>query len=138
MSCSVDEVPNGGSSIVGSTAYTARLTVQRNGGTYGRVIVTWSVNGTSNADADITPSSGQVVFAEDETLAMIEITTVDDQVNYVMCVFAATVCITESNSFCKHLQYMYVCMYVCMYICLYVHVCTYVCTYCYVLACNHS
>ena len=81
LSCSVDEVPNGGTSIVGSTAYTARLTVQRDRGTYGHVIVTWSANGTSNADADITPSSGQVEFAEGEISAMIEITTVDDQVN---------------------------------------------------------
>ena len=128
MSCSVDEVPNGGSSIVGSTAYTARLTVQRDGGTYGRVIVTWSVNGTSNADADITPSSGQVVFAEDETSAMIEITTVDDQVNYVMCVFATTVySVHHRKQFILQASTVHVCMYVRMYVHMFVCTCMYVC-----------
>ena len=76
--CTIDEVPNSG---VAADAHTARLTVQREAGVFGQVTVTWSANGTMAADLDLTPTSGMLDFAEGQTTAVIEITTVNDQVS---------------------------------------------------------
>ena len=77
LSCTIDEVPNNG---VTTAAHTARLTVQRGAGLFGQVTVTWSANGTTAANLDLTPTSGTVDFAEGVMTAVIEITTLDDQV----------------------------------------------------------
>lgn len=77
LSCTLDEVPNNG---ITADTHTARLTVQREAGVFGPVTVTWSANGTMAADLDLTPTSGTVDFAERQTTAVINITTVDDQV----------------------------------------------------------
>lgn len=54
--------------------------MQREAGVFGQVTVTWSANGIMAAELDLTPTSGRLDFAEGQTTAVIEITTVDDQV----------------------------------------------------------
>ena len=76
-----DEVPNGGSS--NSIAYTARFTVQREAGLFGQVTVTWYASGSTSPDLDLTSTSGELIFQEDETSAILEIGTVDDMVGVV-------------------------------------------------------
>lgn len=88
LSCTIDEVPNNG---IAADAHTARLTVQRGAGVFGQVTVTWSANGTAAADLDLTPTSGTVNFTEGQTTAVIEITTLDDQ---VCCYRAHKRCVT--------------------------------------------
>lgn len=82
LSYTIDEVPNNG---ITADTHTARLTVQREAGVFGPVTVTWSANGTMAADLDLTPTSGTVDFAEGQTTAVIDITTVDDQVRNTQC-----------------------------------------------------
>ncbi len=79
LSYTIDEVPNNN---ISADTHTARLTVQREAGEFGPVTVTWSANGTMAAGLDLTPTSGTVDFAEGQTTAVIDITTVDDQVRY--------------------------------------------------------
>ena len=87
LSYTIDEVPNNG---ITADTHTARLTVQREAGVFGPVTVTWSANGTMAADLDLTPTSGTVDFAEGQTTAVIDITTVDDQVRNTQCPQCAT------------------------------------------------
>ena len=86
LSYTIDEVPNNG---ITAATHTAQLTVQREAGVFGPVTVTWSANGTMAADLDLTPTSGMVEFAEGQTTAVIDITTVDDQVRSTQCSLTA-------------------------------------------------
>lgn len=66
------------STVAQESAGSVTLTVERMGGALGVVSVYWEVQGA--ATADISPSSGVVVFAEGQTAAAIVLTILNDTV----------------------------------------------------------